>query len=160
MFTLYIPIYSSFIVCDIYIKYVNLQPCRIGWVSLTLRGLSLFLLISNTGVSAAYILVTVHFLYSKLGSLSDMEYYFYQLAYWASKVPKRFIGLFQMQCSPSWLQHGQTKQPHYMLAPATLTILGFTAREMSRLPTRLRGQRHQSHKLRGRWGAAPPSNPH
>ena len=57
--------------------------------------------ISNTGVSAAYILATVHFLYPKLGSFSDMEieYYFYQLAYWDSKVPKRFVGLIEMQCS-------------------------------------------------------------
>ena len=39
------------------------------------------------------ILATVHFLYPKLGSFSDMEYYFYQLAYYRdSKVPKRFVG--------------------------------------------------------------------
>ena len=72
---------------------------------LTLRGLSLFfkiLPISNTGVSAAYILATIHFLYPKLGSFSDMEYYFHQLAYRDSKVPKRFVGLNQMQCSPSF----------------------------------------------------------
>ena len=31
-----------------------------------------------------------------------MEYYFYQLAYRDSKVPKRFVGLNQMQCSPSF----------------------------------------------------------
>ena len=65
--------------------------------------LSLFFKIlptSNTGVSAVYILATVHFLYPKLGSFSDMEYYFYQLAYRDSKVPKRFVGLNQMQCSP------------------------------------------------------------
>ena len=49
--------------------------------------------ISNTGVSAAYILATVQFLYPKLGSFSDMEYYFYQLAYQDSKVPKCFVGL-------------------------------------------------------------------
>ena len=30
-----------------------------------------------------------------------------------------------------WLQLGQTKWPHYKLAPATPTISGFTAREMS-----------------------------
>ena len=69
---------------------------------LTLRALSLFfkiLPISNTGISAAYILATVHFLYPKLGSFSDMEYYFYQLAYRDSKVPKRFVGL---QCSSSF----------------------------------------------------------
>ena len=60
------------------------------------------LTISNTGDSIAYILATVHFLYPKLGSFSDMEYYFYQLAYRDSKVPKRFVGLNQMQCSPSF----------------------------------------------------------
>ena len=72
---------------------------------LTLRGLSLFykiLPISNTGVSAAYILATVHFNYPKLGSFSNMEYYFYQLAYRDLKVPKCFVGLNQMQCSPSF----------------------------------------------------------
>ena len=49
---------------------------------LTLTGLSLFLkilLISNTGDSIAYILAIIHFLYQKLGSFSDMEYYFYQV---------------------------------------------------------------------------------
>ena len=72
---------------------------------LTLRGLSFFfkiLPISITGDSIAYILATIHFLCPKLGSFSDMEYYFYQLAYWDSKVPKLFVGLNQMQCSPSF----------------------------------------------------------
>ena len=77
-----------------------------NWLlTLTLRGLSLFLKmfpISNTGVSAAYILAIVHFLYPKLGSFSDMEYYFYQLAYRDLKVPKCFVGLIQIQCSPSF----------------------------------------------------------
>ena len=58
--------------------------------------------ISNTGASIAYILATVHFLCPKLGSFSDMEYYFYQLAYRDSKVPNRFVGLNQRQCSPSF----------------------------------------------------------
>ena len=65
----------------------------------SLRGLSLFLKmfpIFNTGVSAAYILATI---YPKLGSL---EHYFYQFAYRDSKVPKHFVGLIQMQCSPSF----------------------------------------------------------
>ena len=72
---------------------------------LTHRGLSLFFKIvpiSNTGVSAAYILATIHFLYLKLGSFSDMEYYFYQRANRDSKVPNRFVELNQMQCSPSF----------------------------------------------------------
>ena len=61
------------------------------------------LFISNTGDSAAYILGTIHFLYPKLGSFSDMEYYFYQLAYRDSKVHKHFVGLkIRMQCSPSF----------------------------------------------------------
>ena len=75
------------------------------YLVLTLRGLSLFfkiLSISNTGDSIAYILATIHFRYPKLGSFSDMEYYFYHLAYRDSKVPKRFVGLNQMQCSPSF----------------------------------------------------------
>ena len=38
-------------------------------------------------------------------------------------------------------QLGQTKRPRYMLAPATPKILSYIAREMSQLPTRLRGQR-------------------
>ena len=58
--------------------------------------------ISNTGISIAYILATVHFFYPKLSSFSDMEYYFYQLAYRDSKVLKRFVGLNKMQCSPSF----------------------------------------------------------
>ena len=68
--------------------------------SLTLRGL--ILPISNTGISIAHILATVHFLYPKPGSFFDMEYYFYQLAYRDLKVPKHFVGLNQMQCSPSF----------------------------------------------------------
>ena len=57
---------------------------------LTLRALSLFFKIlpnSNTGDSIAYNLATVHFLYPKIGSFSDMEYHFHQLAYLDSKVP-------------------------------------------------------------------------
>ena len=54
--------------------------------------------ISNTGDSIAYILATVHFLlaFFRHGVL------LHQLAYRDSKVPKRFIGLNQMQCSPSF----------------------------------------------------------
>ena len=72
-------------------------------MKLTLRGLSLFFKIlpfTKTGDSIAYILATVHFRY--LSSFSDMEYYFYQLAYGDSKVPKHFVELNQMQCSPSF----------------------------------------------------------
>ena len=63
-------------------------------------------LLSTTPTNHTYYLqltsYTVHFLYPKLGSFSDMEYYFYQIAYRDSKVPKRFVGLNQMQCSPSF----------------------------------------------------------
>ena len=83
-----------------------IQTCVIHvHAHLTLRGLSLFfkiLPISNSGVSTAYILATVHFLCPKLGSFSDVEYYFYQLSYRDSKVPNRFVGLNEMQCSPSF----------------------------------------------------------
>ena len=68
--------------------------------ALTLRGQTLFfkiLPISNTGDSIAYILATVHLRYPKLGSFSDVEYFFYHLAYRDSKVPKCFVGLNQMQ---------------------------------------------------------------
>ena len=61
-------------------------------IKLTLRGLSLFLKtfpFSITGISAAYILDTVHFLYPKRGSFFDMEYYFYQLA--DSKSPNALL---------------------------------------------------------------------
>ena len=36
-----------------------------------------------------------------------------------------------------WLQLGQTKLPHYILAPAKHAISGFTAKEMSQLHTRM-----------------------
>ena len=99
--------------------------------------------ISHTGVSATYILTTVHFLYPKLGSFSDTEYYFYQLAYRDTKVPKRFVGLIQMQCSPSFdCNWGKQKDTTASWQPATPTISGFTAREMSELPTRLHGRGH------------------
>ena len=90
----------NFICCCII--YVSTLP---PLIKLTLRELSLFLKIfpiSNTGVSATYILATIQFLYPKLGSFSYMGYYFYQLAYRDSKVPKCFVGLLQMQWSPSF----------------------------------------------------------
>ena len=131
--------------CNKVVKYVfnEIQICCASSVGLTLRGLSLFfniLPISNTGASIAYILPTVHFLCSKLGSFSEMEYYFYQLAYRDSKVPNRFVGLNQMQCFPSFdWNWGKQNEP---TAPATPTISGFTAREMPQVPTRERGRGH------------------
>ena len=103
---------------------------------LTLRGLSLFfkiLPISNTGDSIAYNVATVHFLYPKLGSFSDMEYYFHQLACWDSKVPKRFIGSNQM-------------------------LTGFTARKMPQVPIRVCG-RGQKCKIRQQQGKCAPFDP-
>ena len=85
---------------------IHLEPIN---KQLTLTGLSLFfklLPISNTGNSIAYILATVHFLCPKLGSFSDIEYYFYHLSYRDSKVPKRLVGLNQTQCSPSFDWNG------------------------------------------------------
>ena len=86
---------ASFSVCSTE-SMVNVFPnlASVLYPLLTLTALSLFyklLPISNTGDSIAYILATVHFLYPKLGSFSDMEHYFYQLAYRYSKVPKRFV---------------------------------------------------------------------
>ena len=120
--------------------------------TLALRALRLFfkiLPILNTGDFAADILATVHFMYPKLGSFSDMEYYFYQLAYRDSKVPKCFIGLIQMQCSPSF-DCNWGKQ-NSKLAPATPTF-----------HNRLRGWggATESPNCVGAEGAAPPSNPY
>ena len=42
-----------------------------------------------------------------------MEYYFYQLAYQDSKVPKCFVGLIQMQCSPSLTACGHHLHPRF-----------------------------------------------
>ena len=113
---------------------------------LTLTALSLFfklLPISNTGDSIAYILATIHFLYPKLGSFSDMEHYFYQLAYRDSKVPKRFVGLNQMQCSPSFdWNWGKQNDPTALLVSATPTTSGFTEREMPQVLTRACGRGH------------------
>ena len=121
---------------------------------LTLRGLSLFfkiLPISNTGVSAAYILATVHFLYPKPGSFSSMEYYFYQLAYRDSNVPKHFVGLIQMQCSPSFdCNWGKQNDPiacWHQLHPRFRVLQ--QGKCLSYPPDCVGGE-----------GAQPPSNPH
>ena len=83
---------------------------------LTFRGLSLFFKIvpiSNTSVSGVYILAIAHFLYFKLGSFSNMEYYFYQLAKLDSKVLKHFVELNQMHCffSSDWNWWGKQNDP-------------------------------------------------
>ena len=114
--------------------------------------------ISNTCVSAAYILATVHFLYPKLDSFSDMEYYFYQLAYRDSKVPKRFVGL--SSALPLLTETGVNKMTPLHVGTSYTHGFGFIAREMSQLPTRLRRRGHQTPNCVGGEGAAPPSNPH
>ena len=119
--------------------------------SLSLRGLSLFfkiLPISNTGISAAYILATVHFLYPKLGSFSEMEYYFYQLAYRDSKVPKRFVGLNQMQCLDcNWGKQNDPTASWHQLHPRFRVLQ--RGKCLSYPPDCVGGE-----------GAALPSNPH
>ena len=131
---------------------------------LTLRGLSLFfkiLPISNTTVSAAYILATVHFLYPKLGSFSDMEYYFYQLAYRVSKVPKCFVGLNQMQRSPSFdwncgTQNDPTACWHQLHPRFRVLQQG----KCLSYPPDCVGEVTKTPNCVGSEGAVPPSNPH
>ena len=126
--------------------------------------------ISNTGVSAAYISATVDFLYPKLGSFSDMEYCFYQLAYRDSKVPKRFVGLIlrsawglssQMQCSPSfdcnWGKQNHPTACWHQLHPQfwvlhqgkCLSCQPYCGGGVTKTPNCVGGE-----------GAQPPSNPH
>ena len=68
----------------------------------TLGGLSFFFFKILSISNIVFILATVHFLYTKLGSFCNMEYYFNQLVYWDLKVPKRLVGLNQMLCSSSF----------------------------------------------------------
>ena len=130
-------------------------------ITLTLRGPSLFfkiLPISNTGVSAAYILAIIHFLYPKLGSFSNMEYYVYQLAYRDSKVPKRFIGLIQMQCSLSfdcnWDKQNDPTACWHQLHPQHRVLQ--QGKCLSYPPDCVGGVTESPNYV----GAAPPSNPH
>ena len=118
---------------------------------LTLRGLRLFP-ISNTGISIAYILATVHFLYPKLGSFSDMEYYFYPLAYRDSN---------QMQCSPSfdwnWGKQNDPTACWHQLHPRFLVL---QQGKCFRYPPERVGRVTETTNCVGGEGAAPPSNPH
>ena len=103
----------------------------------TLRGLSLFfkiLPISNTGDSIAYILAAVHFLYPKLGSFTDMEYYFYQIAYQDWKVPKRFVGLNQMQCCLLTLTGANKMTPLHVGTNYTHDFRFYSKENASRTP--------------------------
>ena len=58
-----------------------------------------------------------------------------------------------------WLELGQKKWPHCMLAPATPTISGFKAGEMTQEPSRARGRGHWNHTLRGGRGGQAPFEP-
>ena len=54
-------------------------------------------------------------------------------------------------------QLGQTKRPHYLLVPATPTILSFLASEMPRLHTQIAWA--GSLKPQIAWALPPPYNP-
>ena len=117
--------------------------------------------ISNTGVSAACNLATVHFLYPKLGSFSDMEYYFYQLAYRDLKVPNCFVGLIQMQCSPSFdcnwgKQNNPTACWHLLHPRYRVSQQG----KCLSYPPDCMGGLTESPNCMGGEGAQPPSKPH
>ena len=78
------------------------------------------------------------------------------------KVPKHFVGLIQMQCSPSfdcnWGKENDLTRcwDHLHFTP---TISCFTAREMSQLSTRSHGWGHWNPKLRGMRGGTAPFEP-
>ena len=117
--------------------------------------------ISNTGISAAYILATVHFLCPKLGSFSDMEYFLHQLAYQDSKVPKHFVGLIQMQCSPSldcnWDKPNDSTTCWHQLHPRYR--VSQQGKCLSYQPDCVDGVTDTPNCVGGK-GAAPPLNPH
>ena len=144
-------------------KLITITSNTLIILTLTLRGLSLFFKIlptSNTGASIAYILATVHFLCPKLGSFSDMEYYFYQLAYRDSKVPNRFVGLNQRQCSPSFdwnwgKQNDPTACWHQLHSRFRVLQQGKCLRYP---PERVGGVTETTNCVGGE-GAKPPSNP-
>ena len=153
--------YQGFIQCGSGISPLQCKLCLM--FKLTLRGLSLFfkiLPISNTGVSIAYIFATVHFLYPKLGSFSDMEYFFYQLACRNSKVPKRFVGLNQMQCSPSfdwnWGKQNDPTACWHQLHPQFRVL---QQKKCLSYPPECVGGVTETPDCVGREGTQPPSNP-
>ena len=131
--------------------------------ALTLRGLSLFckiLPISKTGACITYILATVHFLYPKLGSFSDMEYYFYQLAYRDSKVSKHFVGLNQIKSSPSLTGVGAKKMTPLHLSTSYTHNFRFYSKGNASVPTRVCGWGHWNPQfvwvVRGHASIQPP----
>ena len=87
-----------------------------------------------------------------------MEYYFYQLGYRDSKVPKCFIGLIQMQCSPFWLQPKANKTIPLHVGNSYTHALQ-QGKCLSYPPDCIGGVT-ESPKCMGSKGAQPPCNPH
>ena len=88
-----------------------------------------------------------------------MEYYFYHLAYQDSKVPKHFIELIQMQCSPfldcNWGKQNDHTACWHQLHPQYQVL----HQGMSQLPARLCKSRvTEPPNCLGSKGAVPPSN--
>ena len=149
-----------------------MMTSKLGWddficnivYSLTHTALSLFfklLPIFNTGDSIAYILATVHFLYPKLGSFSDMEHYFYQLAYRDSKVPKYFVRFNEMQCSPSFdWNWGKQNDPTACWYQLHLQFQVLQQGKCLSYPPECMGGVTETTICVGGEGAAPPSNHH
>ena len=97
-------------------------------LNVTLTGLSLFFK-SFPFLTLASLLHHHSLCLPKLGSFSDMEYYFYHLGYQDLKVLKRFVGLIQIQFSPYFdCNWGEPNDP--------------TTWEMSQVPTGLHVQGH------------------
>ena len=96
----------------------------------------------------------------KHGSFSDMEYYFYYLAYRDSKVQKRLVGLNQMQCSPSFDWNcGKQNDPTacwYQLHPRFQVL---QQGKCLRYPPERVGGVNETTICVGGEGAVPPSNP-
>ena len=82
-----------------------------------------------------------------------MEYYFYQLAYWDSKFHKRYVGLNQMQCSPSFdWNWGKKKMTPLHVGTSYTHDFGFYSKRTAsgtQIVWAVRGE-----------GAQPPSNPY
>ena len=129
---------------------VNVFPnlASVLYPLLTLTALSLFyklLPISNTGDSIAYILATVHFLYPKLGSFSNVEHYFYQLAY---------------RCSPSFdWNWGKQNDPTACWYQLHLRFQVLQQGKCLRYRPEHVGGVTETTICLGGEGAAPPSNP-
>ena len=86
--------------------------------------------ISNT----AYILGTVHFQYPKLGFFSDMEYYFWILAYQDTKVPKRFVGVILISVLSPLTATGVNKMTPLNVGTSYAQNIGFNSKEKNYPP--------------------------